>query len=62
MQKNEMTNPLETKLFLGKFQDHLSEFVYGGMDGRITTFMVVAGAESANLPSSAIIIKAVGGI
>lgn len=56
-----MINPGENIIhqrssFLGKFQDHLTEFVYGGMDGSITTFAVVAGAEGANLPSSVIII------
>lgn len=56
-----MINPAESSIhqrrsFIGKFQGHLTEFVYGGMDGSITTFAVVAGAEGANLPSSVIII------
>jgi len=41
---------------LGKLQEYLGEFVYGGMDGSITTFAVVAGAEGANLSSSVVII------
>jgi len=40
----------------GKFQEYLSEFVYGGIDGSVTTFAVVAGASGANLESSVIII------
>jgi len=40
----------------GRFQDYLREFVYGGIDGSITTFAVVAGAEGANLSSSIVII------
>ena len=39
-----------------KLQTHLSEFVYGGIDGSVTTFAVVAGSAGANLDSSVIII------
>lgn len=42
--------------FFMKFQDYLGEFVYGGIDGSITTFAVVAGSAGANLESSIIII------
>jgi VIT1/CCC1 family predicted Fe2+/Mn2+ transporter len=42
--------------FLGKSQDYLREFVYGGIDGAVTTFAVVAGAVGANLDISIIII------
>lgn len=42
--------------FLRKFEDYLGEFVYGGMDGSVTTFAVVAGAVGAGLESSIIII------
>jgi len=37
-------------------KDYVSEFVYGGIDGAITTFAVVAGAAGANLNMSVIII------
>jgi VIT1/CCC1 family predicted Fe2+/Mn2+ transporter len=37
-------------------QDYLPEFVYGGMDGIVTTFAVVAGAAGAGLDSSVVII------
>jgi VIT1/CCC1 family predicted Fe2+/Mn2+ transporter len=39
-----------------RFQDYLGEFVYGGIDGSVTTFAVVAGAAGASLESSIIII------
>lgn len=39
-----------------KIQDYLGEFVYGGIDGSVTTFAVVAGSSGANLESSIIII------
>ncbi len=39
-----------------KIQDYLAEFVYGGIDGSVTTFAVVAGAAGANLESSIVII------
>lgn len=38
------------------WQRYLPEFVYGGIDGSITTFAVVAGAEGAHLDSRVIII------
>lgn len=41
---------------LKKYQQYLSEFVYGGMDGSVTTFAVVAGATGAHLESSIVII------
>ncbi|MCU0345439.1 MAG: VIT1/CCC1 transporter family protein [Saprospiraceae bacterium] len=37
-------------------QEYLPEFVYGGMDGIVTTFAVVAGAAGAGLDSSVVII------
>ena len=39
-----------------RIQDYLGEFVYGGIDGSVTTFAVVAGSAGANLESSIIII------
>jgi VIT1/CCC1 family predicted Fe2+/Mn2+ transporter len=45
------TNP-----FIDRFQAYLGEFVYGGIDGSVTTFAVVAGAVGANLESTVIII------
>jgi len=42
--------------YLSRFQDYLGEFVYGGIDGSVTTFAVVSGAAGANLESSIVII------
>lgn len=39
-----------------KFQDYIGEFIYGGIDGSVTTFAVVAGAAGAQLDSSVVII------
>ena len=39
-----------------KVQSYLGEFVYGGIDGSVTTFAVVAGSVGAGLDSSVIII------
>jgi predicted membrane protein (TIGR00267 family) len=39
-----------------KIENNLREFVYGGMDGAVTTFAVVTGAAGANLSSRIILI------
>ena len=41
---------------LHRFQNYLGEFVYGGIDGSVTTFAVVSGAAGANLDSVIVII------
>lgn len=41
---------------IAKIQKYLSEIVYGGIDGSVTTFAVVAGAVGANFDSSVILI------
>jgi len=38
------------------FQEYLGEFVYGGIDGSVTTFAVVAGSVGANLDAVVVII------
>ena len=35
---------------------YLKEFVYGAIDGTVTTFAIVAGAVGANLPSSIVLV------
>lgn len=42
--------------FSSNLQAYLGEFVYGGIDGAVTTFAVVAGSVGAGLDSSIIII------
>lgn len=39
-----------------KWEDYIGEFVYGGIDGSVTTFAVVAGSAGAHLDTSVIII------
>ena len=41
---------------LSRLQDYLGEFVYGAIDGSVTTFAVVAGAAGAGLSSSVVVI------
>jgi len=41
---------------LQRIQEYLGEFVYGSIDGSVTTFAVVAGAYGAHLDSSVVII------
>jgi VIT1/CCC1 family predicted Fe2+/Mn2+ transporter len=42
--------------FLGLDKTYISEFVYGSIDGVVTTFAVVAGASGAELDTSVVII------
>ncbi len=41
---------------LSRFQEYLGEFVYGGIDGSVTTFAVVAGSAGAELSVSVVLI------
>lgn len=43
-------------------QEHLGEVVYGGIDGCVTTFAVVAGSEGAGLSSTIVIILGVANL
>ncbi|WP_373399635.1 VIT1/CCC1 transporter family protein [Algoriphagus halophilus] len=52
---NESQIHQESKYFR-KLQEYLSEFVYGGIDGAVTTFAVVAGGFGADLDAGIIII------
>ncbi len=52
---NESNIHQESRYFR-KVQEYLGEFVYGGIDGAVTTFAVVAGGFGANLDSGVIII------
>ena len=42
--------------YFNKYQVYLGEFVYGGIDGAVTTFAVVSGAVGAGLDNKVIII------
>ncbi len=43
-------------------KEYIGEFVYGGIDGAITTFAVVAGAEGANLGIAVVIILGIANL
>jgi len=45
-----------TQGFVGRLQAYISEFVYGGIDGAVTTFAVVAGAAGAGLSTVTVLI------
>lgn len=42
--------------WVNRFQEYLGEFVYGGIDGSVTTFAVVAGSAGANFSNEVVII------
>lgn len=44
------------KSVFGKYQEFVPEFVYGGIDGAVTTFAVVAAAAGAELGASVVLI------
>jgi len=52
---NENTLHKKNPLFVS-FEKYLGEFVYGGIDGCVTTFAVVAGSVGAGLDSTIIIV------
>lgn len=43
-------------------KEYIGEFVYGGIDGAITTFAVVAGAEGANLGIAVVVILGIANL
>lgn len=45
-----------------KFEKYLSQFVYGAIDGSVTTFAVVAGAAGAKLSATVIIILGIANL
>lgn len=57
-----MEDKLHTQRFFGFDISYISEFVYGGIDGAITTFAVVAGAAGANLDIPVVIILGVANL
>lgn len=56
MENTVLNKPLTDKTLKGTVGKYLGELVYGGIDGCVTTFAVVAGAVGANLDSTVIII------
>ncbi|SMO51717.1 VIT1/CCC1 transporter family protein [Fodinibius sediminis] len=58
--KNELNHSLDEDYrdpgWLSRNQKYLAEFVYGGIDGSVTTFAVVAGSAGADLAPAIIII------
>jgi VIT1/CCC1 family predicted Fe2+/Mn2+ transporter len=47
---------INARLSRGNRVNYLRDFIYGGIDGAVTTFAVVAGTLGANLPSRVVLI------
>ena len=47
---------IESRLSAGPQSSYLRDWVYGGMDGTVTTFAVVSGVVGAELPTTVILI------
>lgn len=47
---------IETRLTAGPRQNYLRDWIYGGIDGSVTTFAVVTGVVGAHLPPIVIVI------
>lgn len=66
MNNNQSDDFTELKIHEGKKislnKAYIGEFVYGGIDGAITTFAVVAGAEGAGLGISVVIILGIANL
>ncbi len=54
--EHDETSSHDTNSWFNKYQEYLGEFVYGGIDGAVTTFAVVSGAVGAGLSNKIIII------
>src|SRR5687768_1256069 len=52
----QVENKLHHLTWLSRYEKYLGPFVYGGIDGSVTTFAVVAGSVGAGLNTSVIII------
>ncbi len=48
--------------WLAKYQEYISEFVYGAIDGSVTTFAVVAGSEGANFDLGVVLILGIANL
>lgn len=53
---------IERRLAAGQEAGHLKDMIYGGIDGAVTTFAIVAGVEGAGLSSSVIVTLGIANI
>lgn len=60
--KHEVNKHLNKKKVGGFIAEFIQDIVYGGNDGIVTTFAVVAGGTGANLPAGVIIIMGVANL
>ena len=53
---------IEARMQLGPNHSYLHDFVYGGIDGAVTTFAIVAGVAGANLATGIVIVLGVANL
>lgn len=62
LRKAHTPQAIEKRLESRREHSHLRDFVYGAVDGIVTTFAVVAGIEGAGLPAGIIVILGVANL
>ena len=62
LESEHSTDAIRRRLAQAPAVSYLRDFVYGAIDGAVTTFAVVAGARGANLGDSVVVILGVANL
>jgi VIT1/CCC1 family predicted Fe2+/Mn2+ transporter len=56
LQQSHTVQAIRARLARGPGQNYLRDWIYGGIDGAVTTFAIVAGVVGANLPRTVVLL------